>query len=283
MSTSGFSPGHRALPRIFANPKESQLAEITQLLFQSGSKGFEKVVRERTFYALANSMTGPVRAALMMFATALRSIGKGTGKGALRHRRDARKAMAACYDGVPCWIMPSWRVAEQLPGELGTFDLVIMDEASQSDIKEITALLRGRKILVVGDDKQVSPTAAFIDNAKIDRLERTFLTNQPFKTLLLPGASLYDLAKVMFPDKFVMLREHFRCVEPIIQFSTQFYTEALIPLRIPTAQERLDPPLIDIYVPDGRRSGDKINHREAEVIVEEISHIIETPALARIG
>jgi hypothetical protein len=38
MSTSDFSPGHRALPRIFANPKESQLAEITQLLFQSGSK-----------------------------------------------------------------------------------------------------------------------------------------------------------------------------------------------------------------------------------------------------
>jgi len=247
------------------------------------SKGFEKVVRERTFYALANSMTGPVRAALMMFATALRRIGKGTGKGALRHRRDARKAMAACYDGVPCWIMPSWRVAEQLPGELGAFDLVIMDEASQSDIKEVTALLRGRKILVVGDDKQVSPTAAFIDNAKIDRLERTFLTNQPFKTLLLPGASLYDLAKVMFPDKFVMLREHFRCVEPIIRFSTQFYTEALVPLRIPTAHERIDPPLVDIYVPDGKRTGDKINRREAEVIVEEVLRIVENPSMSRIG
>jgi hypothetical protein len=39
MSTSDFSPDHRALPRIFANPKESQLAEITQLLFQSGSEG----------------------------------------------------------------------------------------------------------------------------------------------------------------------------------------------------------------------------------------------------
>jgi transposase len=38
MSASDFSPGHRALPRIFANPKESQLAEITQLLFQSGSQ-----------------------------------------------------------------------------------------------------------------------------------------------------------------------------------------------------------------------------------------------------
>jgi hypothetical protein len=35
---SDFSPGHHALPRIFTNPKKSQLAEITQLLFQSGSK-----------------------------------------------------------------------------------------------------------------------------------------------------------------------------------------------------------------------------------------------------
>ena len=40
----------------------------------------ERLVRERTFYALAGSMTGPVRAALMMFATALRRTGRGTGK-----------------------------------------------------------------------------------------------------------------------------------------------------------------------------------------------------------
>jgi very-short-patch-repair endonuclease len=190
--------------------------------------------------------------------------------------------MAECYDAIPCWIMPTWRVAEQLPGEVGSFDLVIMDEASQSDIREIPALLRGKKILVVGDDKQVSPTAAFIENAKIDRLEHGFLKGQPFKTLLLPGASLYDLAKVMFPDKLVMLKEHFRCVEPIIRFSMQFYPEPLVPLRVPTAHERLDPPLVDIYVPDGRRQGDKQNPREAEVIVSEIRKIVEDPALAHI-
>jgi very-short-patch-repair endonuclease len=271
------------LARIDQRDAVHALAEERALLDASIAKSLERLVRERTFYALASSMTGPVRAALMMFATALRKIGTGKGVGAGRHRRAARQAMAACYGGVPCWIMPSWRVAEQLPGELGTFDLVIMDEASQSDIKEITTLLRGKKVLVVGDDKQVSPSAAFIENAKIDRLERTYLAKQPFKTLLLPGASLYDLAKVMFPDKFVMLREHFRCVEPIIQFSTQFYTESLIPLRIPTAQERIDPPLVDIYVPDGRRSGDKINYREAEVIVEEIKRVVETPELAKVG
>ena len=73
------------------------------------------------------------------------------------------------------------------------------------------------------------------------------------------------------------------CVEPIIRFSTQFYTEALVPLRIPTAHERIDPPLVDIYVPDGRRTGDKINRREAEVIVEEVLRIVGNPSLSRIG
>jgi very-short-patch-repair endonuclease/transcription elongation GreA/GreB family factor len=270
------------LQRIDQRDHLHRLSEERVKLDQSIAKTFERLVRERTFYALGRSMTGPVRAALMMFATALRKIGKGTGKGAVRHRKDARSAMSQCYDAIPCWIMPSWRVAEQLPGALGSFDLVIMDEASQSDIKEVTTLLRGKKVLVVGDDKQVSPTAAFIEDAKIERLARGFLKNQPFKTLLLPGASLYDLAKVMFPDKFVMLREHFRCVEPIIRFSMQFYPEPLVPLRVPTAQERIDPPLVDIYVPDGRRTGDKINRREAQVIVEEIRHLVDNPHLARI-
>jgi superfamily I DNA and/or RNA helicase len=54
-----------------------------------------------------------------------------------------------------------------------------MDEASQSDIREVPALLRGKKILVVGDDKLVNPTAAFIENGKIDRLEHGFLKGSP--------------------------------------------------------------------------------------------------------
>src|ERR1019366_6738901 len=89
-------------------------AEERALLDASIAKSLERLVRERTFYALASSMTGPVRAALMMFATALRKIGTGKSPGAARHRRAARQAMAGCFDGVPCWIMPSWRVAEQL-------------------------------------------------------------------------------------------------------------------------------------------------------------------------
>ena len=75
-----------------------------------------------------------------------------------------------------------------------------------------------------------------------------------------------------------MLTEHFRCVEPIIRFSMQFYTEPLIPLRIPKASEKLTPPLIDVYVKEGRRDErKKINEIEAEAIIEEIQVLVSDP------
>ena len=74
-----------------------------------------------------------------------------------------------------------------------------------------------------------------------------------------------------------MLKEHFRCVEPIIRFSMQFYPEKMLPLRIPEAHERLDPPLIDIYVPHGARGRrKKVNTAEADVIVDEIAALTAT-------
>lgn len=245
---------------------------------------FAKLVKERTFFNLAASMKGSAKAALNAFAQIIRRIGKGTGKGAALHRQDARRAMENCYDAVPCWIMPTWRVSEQLPASLSAFDLVILDEASQSDARELPALLRGKKILVVGDDRQVSPSAAFLSIANIQRLRENFLGEFPFRAQVEPGASLYDLARVMFPDKFVMLKEHFRCVEPIIRFSMKFYDEPLIPLRVAKGIERLDPPLVDILVEDGERRGkSKVNPPEAEVIVSEIERIIGDPHLSTVG
>jgi very-short-patch-repair endonuclease len=86
--------------------------------------------------------------------------------------------------------------------------------------------------------------------------------------------------RAVFPNQRLMLKEHFRCVEPIIRFSMQFYPEKMLPLRIPSAQERLDPPLIDIYVPHGARGrGKKINAAEADVIVEEIAKLTNIPKM----
>lgn len=240
---------------------------------------FAEIVRLQTYLKLKGNMSDRVKSALAMFMLAIRQIGAGTGVRARRFRRDARDAMERCYAAVPCWIMPEWRVSESLPAIPGSFDLVIVDEASQSDVRALPAILRAKKILVVGDDRQVSPTPVGIEEAQILQLRHNYLVGQPFGPLMLPGGSLYDLMSAVFPGEKIMLKEHFRCVEPIIRFSFRFYNGKIRPLRIPKASERLDPPLIDIYVPRGRKTG-YINRAEAEVVVDEIAKIVDDPALA---
>lgn len=75
-------------------------------------------------------------------------MGAGTGVRAVRFRRDARAAMMAAYKAVPCWVLPQWRVSETLPPEIGLFDLVVIDEASQSDIWALPALFVERSYLL---------------------------------------------------------------------------------------------------------------------------------------
>ena len=252
-----------------------RLSEKRSSLDSDLKKTFSKLVRLKTNIGLHMSMTEHVQGALMRFVSSVAKIGKGTGKRAPRHRRDAYRAMQDCYGCVPCWIMPTWRVSESLPSDFGSFDLVIIDEASQSDITALPAILRAKKLLIVGDDKQVSPTAAFLAEEKILQLKHNFLKEQPFAELLLPGISIYDLANAVFPGQRIMLTEHFRCVEPIIRFSMQFYNEPLIPLRIPKSSEKLTPPLIDVYVKGGRRDErSKVNEVEAGAIISKIKNLV---------
>jgi hypothetical protein len=100
----------------------------------------------------------------------------------------------------------------------------------------------------------------------LEQLRANFLREKFFGTLMLPGNSLYDLAGAVFPSSRLMLREHFRCVEPIIRFSMQFYTapdgdDPLYPVRVPKPSERLDPPLVAIHVPHGEKSRSQTNQR----------------------
>ena len=56
----------------------------------------------------------------------------------------------------------------------------------------------------------------------------------------------------------------------------------MLPLRIPTANERLDPPLVDIYLPHGSRARHrKVNEAEADVIVNEIASLTARPDMQK--
>jgi len=245
------------------------------------SRLYKDMVAKAAWLATKTNATPRVLQALAGYATAIRRIGQGTGPNATRYRRDARNSMLDAAGAVPCWIMSHAKISESMPPDIGAFDLVIVDEASQSDLWALPAIVRGKKILVVGDDKQVSPDGGFISSQRIVELKSRFLSEQPYGVEMTPEKSLYDLAARVFAAEQVMLREHFRCVPPIISYSnTVFYKGGIQPLRIPKASERLDPPLIDIYVEQGYRDGRDSNRKEAEAIAEEVEAILADERLA---
>jgi very-short-patch-repair endonuclease len=240
------------------------------------SRLYKDMVAKSAWLATKRNATPRVLQALAGYATAIRRIGQGTGPNATRYRRDAREAMLDAAGAVPCWIMKHARISEAMPADVGAFDLVIVDEASQSDLWALPAILRGKKILVVGDDKQVSPDAGFIASQRIQELKDRFLADQPYGTEMTPEKSLYDLAARVFAAQQVMLREHFRCVPPIIAYSNRtFYKGGIRPLRIPKPSERIDPPLVDVLVKDGVRNRRDCNEYEALAIADEISRLLK--------
>ncbi len=242
------------------------------------AEAYQEAVTQRTWLKLKEKTTHSVSAALEAFRLAIARIGRGTGLRATRYRQDARNAASEANPAIPCWIMPHYRVSESLPADFGCFDLVIVDEASQSDLTALPAILRAKKLLVVGDDLQVSPDGIGEKEDKIRELRDRFLANQVkiYGPLMTPERSIYDLFQTVFSTSRVKLQEHFRCVAPIIEYSKrEFYEHKLKPLRLPKASERLDPPLVDVYVEDGfRKNGQKINLGEARFIVEEIKAIV---------
>jgi len=245
------------------------------------AKLYRQMVALAAWLATKRSATSRVLQALQGYATAIGRIGMGTGPNATRYRRDARVHMRNAAGAVPCWIMSHAKISESMPANLGAFDLVIVDEASQSDLWALPAILRGKKILVVGDDKQVSPDAGFIAAQRIQELRDRFLAEQPFKEEMTPEKSLYDLAARVFAARQVMLREHFRCVPPIIAYSNRvFYKGGIQPLRIPKGTERIDPPLVDVCIEDGFRDRHDINQREAEFVADEIAAFLKDERFA---
>jgi hypothetical protein len=236
---------------------------------------FEAVVGARVQLGFAQNTSSTVRQALTVFMITLRKMAATcSGPTACRLRLVAREALESCHEGIPCWIMPAWRVAEQLPARLGAFDLVVFDDASESDLRDLTALLRGRKVLVADEDRQAVGVGG--GSRSIERIEPEFLRGVPaaIRQFLLPGASLGDLVKVLFPDRMIRLREHVRRVDLAAPLAPRMPAQPTIfgePLRRRT--------IVD--VPDPRKSQQAGATRDAHAIEDEIALVAEGLSLAR--
>jgi Superfamily I DNA and RNA helicases and helicase subunits len=222
-------------------------------------------------------------ASLKSWREAVRAMGKGTGKSArlARLKNEARIHMDACRDAIPVWIMPRFLVAEMITPGPERYDLVIVDEASQLGIESLFLFYLSKKMLVVGDDQQISPYGIGIPDGSIESLQYHYLHGISHKHALSPQSSLYANAKIRFREN-VVLREHFRCMPEIIQFSNDLcYANngtPLDPLRS-YSPDRLKP--IEVrHVTEGYRIGSSQhaqNPPEAEAIVEQVISCINDP------
>jgi hypothetical protein len=221
------------------------------------------------------------KAALADWTAALRKIGKGTGKSAAHWQTVAQRAMAEAATAVPVWIMSIDRALEQFHGGEPMFDVVVVDEASQADIFALPVLSLARRAVVVGDDQQIGPQLVGAPTERIHALIRTHLAEVPSAAHFDTESSLYDHAVRRSPQR-ILLTEHFRCVPPIIEFSSRTYYDGKIqPLRA-DRPVGLGEPVITVPVAAGRRQHlpeyGQVNVAEAEALVTQVAALVADPA-----
>lgn len=233
---------------------------------------------ERAWHSCLSAMTPAHQQHLNAWRQAIKKIGKGTGKHAGHWRRVAQGELEKCRDAIPAWVMPLYRVFESVTPAPGLFDVVIVDEASQCGPESLLLFYLAKKIIVVGDDKQISPSNIGIDKDQAKSLLAQHLDGIDLAETFDVDSSLFDHGQVRL-GKRITLHEHFRCMPEIIRFSNDLcYKGALVPLR-QYPPKRLAP-FVARRVPDGKREGGSTsakNQAEAEAIVDAIAACCADP------
>jgi very-short-patch-repair endonuclease len=233
-----------------------------------------ELIERRAWAAQVRRTTPEQRQALMGYRDAVRRIGQGTGKRAPKFRVEAQRLMGDCRSAVPVWIMPLATVADTFDPRNTRFKIAIIDEASQCDVMGLIAFYLADKVLVVGDDEQVSPAAVGQKLDVVEALIEEHLGEVPNRKLYDGQMSIYELAQQSFARN-VRLVEHFRCVPDIIEFSNHLsYDGQVTPLRDPGSVP-LRPFVVEHRVAGQERG--KVNRAEAAEIVALVAAALEQP------
>lgn len=141
----------------------------------------------------------------------------------------------------PCILAGIRDYATYIPLEKDLFDLVIIDEASQVSIAQaLPALIRGKKILVLGDEKQFSNVKAGNASVLTNSKYRSNLLNSLKASIDAESKGYSTVYKARVDDNFnvkksildfcrfitnyqTMLKKHFRCYPEIIGYSNKFF------------------------------------------------------------
>ena len=158
-------------------------------------------------------------------------------------------------------------VAQYLPADQATFDVVIFDEASQITTWDaIGAIARGRQTIIVGDPKQLPPTNFFgradDEDEDLPEVERDM------------PSILDEVSAAGMPPR--RLDWHYRSRdEALIAFSNHFYYDGRL-VTFPAPSTSSD--AIKFHKVNGTyaRGQGRVNHDEAKAIARMVKQRLET-------
>jgi len=210
-------------------------------------------------------------------------------RGHISLRRLFERAGTTIQRIKPVLLMSPMSVAQFLPPGTVSFDLLVIDEASQVRPEDaLGAIARARQIVVVGDNKQLPPSS-FFDRLLADEEDENEGDDEDVGPDLLEGAaqvgsmeSILTLCEARgLPNR--MLKWHYRSRDPsLIEVSNhEFYESDLV---LPPSPFQKDPGYglrftrVDgLYDKGGRRD----NRREGEAIVDRVTeHAQLSPSLS---
>ncbi len=171
------------------------------------------------------------------------------------------------FKGVRVWLLTPEVVSEILPLEMGVFDLLIFDEASQMYVeKGIPSIYRAKKVVVAGDHKQLRPSSLGVGRIEYDSDEDDLDDDV---TAALEEESLLDLARARYDS--ILLNFHYRSkYEELIAFSNYAFYGGRLYVS-PNVVEPKRPPIETIRV-DGLWEN-KSNTAEAAKVIELLKKI----------
>ena len=230
-----------------------------------------------SLHLLQRMETHPVMTkALSSWVSLMKKVGRGYSKYAASYRKQAQRCMLDGQDAIPAWVVPVKKALEIFDPVRNHFDIIIVDEASQSSLEALVLTFMAKKIIVVGDDKQVSPMQVGMDISVIENILKKNLAPFTKNYSLFDGkTSFYEIVGTLY--KAIMLKEHFRCVPAIIGYSNEkFYNCEILPLRDANTCN-IQPPLVSCRVAGMRKRNSrlKVNEVEAYTIVALLKACLE--------
>ncbi|MBW5290691.1 MAG: DNA helicase [Candidatus Ruthia sp. Asou_11_S2] len=262
-------------------PKESTISDLEKSIKHNkiqAQKIITDIGADKAWeYTASKLKNRTLKTELNLWVKAVSNIGKTESKRTQKWRKIAKQQMQKCKDVIPCWIMPLQQLADTITPQQEMYDYIIVDEASQLGIDAMLLLYLTKKIIIVGDNQQTAPEYIGVKEEEVQNAIDRYLQDIPHKGYYGTTGSFFDHADAYF-DK-ITLREHFRYMPEIIEFSNQLcYAPhtSLFPLR--TYSEKRLVPLKNTFCDTGyvKGKGSGINNKsEVEVIVSKIVKIIK--------